>query len=243
MSRRPAKGSSRKKAAATPEWGSIAGATNTSNLQAATSVSADHSPTQTSGSESSFNSKAYRGGGGDDASSMSSSCEATLMGAPSAFEELPVCTKQVDAQSVSNHGLKAFEPPHVLVVEDTEMCAMVLTMLLDNLGCSSDVAENGAEALEKLGAAIDSGKSDLYSIILMDLRMPIVDGFEATEIIKNVLKLTVPVVAITADDTQDSRERCVKIGFDDFASKPMHHEILAAILEKHTGHKVTCESA
>ena len=234
---------SRKKGAA--EWSSIAGATNTATATAPSSepsgTSIQHSPSRTSDSDTSSFTNSKRGGDDDGSMTSSESALSTMLPEPSAFEELPKCTKQVDAHTVSNHGLKAFERPHVLVVEDTEMCADVLTMLLDNLGCSSEVAENGQVALEKLGACIDSSEPNFYSIILMDLRMPVVDGFQATEIIKGPLNLTVPVVAITADDTQDSRERCAKIGFDDFASKPMQHETLAAILEKHTGHKVTCE--
>jgi len=154
-----------------------------------------------------------------------------------AFEDPPVCTKVVEASSIAGQGLRAFDPPHVLIVEDTDMCSMVLEMLLGDLGCSSDIVEDGQEALDKL-RAVDP---DLYSLILMDLRMPVMDGFEATEAIKNTLKLTTPVIALTADDTQESRVRCEKIGFDDFASKPLSAEALAALLQKHVGHKVAPE--
>lgn len=104
----------------------------------------------------------------------------------------------------AGQGLRAFDPPHVLIVEDTDMCSMVLEMLLGDLGCSSDIVEDGQEALDKL-RAVDP---DLYSLILMDLRMPVMDGFEATEAIKNTLKLTTPVIALTADDTQVHSALC-----------------------------------
>jgi CheY-like chemotaxis protein len=204
----------------------------------------------------------------------------------------------------TGNGLKALEPPHVLIVEDMDMCAMVLECLLANLGCSSDIAEDGQEALDKLNAA----EPGLYSLILMDLRMPVMDGFQATDVIKNTLKLPIPVVALTADDTQvrvaesaeiaprptkgrgvaaplggfllvdwsvldcalaavlsplllwlavslppvsrsvawltrqDARDKCDKIGFDDFASKPLSKQGLEALLEKHAGHKVAADS-
>jgi len=150
------------------------------------------------------------------------------------FEEAVACTKRVEPSEIAGHGLRALDPPHVLIVEDTPMCAMVLEILLSNLGCSSDICEDGAEAVDKLG----SSEAGLYSLILMDLRMPNMDGFEATEIIKNKLRLTVPVVALTADDTQESREHCTRIGFDDFAPKPLTKALLVALLEKHTGHRV-----
>jgi len=118
-------------------------------------------------------------------------------------------------------------------VEDTEMCALVIQMLLQKLGCSSDHAENGEEALKLLSQA----EPGLYSLILMDLRMPVMDGFEATRIIKETYFLET-VVALTADESFEVRQKCEAIGFDDFATKPLHWEGLAALLEKHTGHVV-----
>jgi len=151
----------------------------------------------------------------------------------SGFVEPPVYEKMVQASCVAGTGLKALEAPHVLVVEDTEMCAIVLQMLLQKLGCSSDHAENGEVALQMLSQA----QPGLYSMILMDLRMPVMDGFEATRIIKETYFLET-VVALTADDSFDVREKCEAIGFDDFATKPLNWEGLASLLEKHTGHVV-----
>jgi len=161
-----------------------------------------------------------------------------LTAEPSDFDELALCTKVIEASAIAGNGLKALEPPHVLIVEDMDMCSMVLECLLANLGCSSDIAEDGQQALDKLNAA----EPGLYSLILMDLRMPVMDGFEATDVIKNTLKLPIPVVALTADDTQDARDKCDKIGFDDFASKPLSKQGLEALLEKHAGHKVAADS-
>ena len=81
------------------------------------------------------------------------------------------------------------------------MCATVVRMLLGKLGCSSDHAENGAEAVEMLKTA----EPGLYSLVIMDLRMPVMDGFDATRAIKEELLLDVPVVALTADETFDIR--------------------------------------
>lgn len=136
---------------------------------------------------------------------------------------------------IAKEGLKATIPPHVLIVEDTDMCATVIAMMLSKLGCSSDHAENGAEAVEMLRNADPS----LYSLVLMDLRMPVMDGFEATRAIKQDLKMSLPVVALSADETFDTREKCAMIGFDDFFSKPLKFEALVTMLEKQIGHIVS----
>lgn len=69
------------------------------------------------------------------------------------------------------------------------------------------------------------------------LAVPVMDGFEATRIIKETYFLET-VVALTADESFDVREKCEAIGFDDFATKPLQWDGLAALLEKHTGHVV-----
>ena len=149
-------------------------------------------------------------------------------------EEEPI-SKVVHASSIAGCGLRALEAPHVLVVEDTEMCAMVIMMLLQKLGCSADHAEDGQQALDML----EKAEPGLYSLVLMDLRMPVMDGFEATSIIKSKLGLTIPVVALTAEEAVDTRDKCTATGFDDFAAKPLKHDALVALLEKHTGHEVS----
>lgn len=154
------------------------------------------------------------------------------------FVQEPTMSKIVHASSVAGQGLRALHAPHVLVVEDSEMCAMVLIMMLKKLGCSTDHVMNGVEALERL----EGSEPGLYSIVLMDLRMPVMDGFEATDVIKNKLKLTVPVVALTAEDGLATRDKCKSTGFDDFAAKPLKHDALAALLKKHTNHKVAYEA-
>jgi len=150
-----------------------------------------------------------------------------------AFEDERAWAKVVAASCVAGQGLTAMDKPHVLVVEDTELCADVIRQLLRQLGCSSDHAADGEEALEKLVF----GEPGLHSLVLMDLRMPKKDGFDATAAIKK-LNIGVPVVALTADDTAATRKRCHEIGFDGFATKPLRAMQLAALLEKHVGHKV-----
>ena len=145
--------------------------------------------------------------------------------------------------------------------------------MLKQLGCSSDHAEHGEQALEQLMFS----EPGLHTLVLMDLRMNVMDGFNATMAIKK-MGMDVPIIAVTADGrsghsscaqlsavritphthpaptrapahpiaptptcapcSQETRARCKEIGFDDFATKPLLAETMAALLEKHTGHKL-----
>ena len=121
---------------------------------------------------------------------------------------------------------------HVLVVEDTQAAAQMLCMVLQELGCTTDHAEDGAVALELL--VMDADK---YNLILMDLRMPVMDGLDATRAIKK-MGIKVPVVAVTADETFETRSTCKEIGFNAFHAKPLLPVQLADILKVHAGHQV-----
>ena len=76
-------------------------------------------------------------------------------------------------------------------------------------------------------------RAGMYSMVLMDIRMPVMDGLEATSIIKNELKLDVPVVALTGELGSEILERCKEAGFDDFRSKPLRRQELEELIVKH----------
>ncbi|KAJ1451324.1 CheY-like superfamily, partial [Pelagophyceae sp. CCMP2097] len=71
-----------------------------------------------------------------------------------------------------------------------------------------------------------------YDLVLMDLRMPVMDGFEATRIAKQKLLIRIPIVAVTAESGFETQERCVRVGFDDFATKPIRLPTLLELLTK-----------
>jgi PAS domain S-box-containing protein len=119
---------------------------------------------------------------------------------------------------------------HVLVVEDMPLNQLLVKTLLDEFGFECDIAENGKIALEMIQAKI-------YDIILMDLQMPIMNGFETTDYIRNVLGSDVPIIALTADVTTVDREKCTKVGMNDYISKPVDERLLYSkimTLVKHT---------
>lgn len=107
----------------------------------------------------------------------------------------------------------------VLVVEDMALNQLLIKTLLDDFGFESDIAENGKIALKKL-------YDDPYDIILMDLQMPEMNGFEATKYIRNTIKLTIPIIALTADVTTVDMEKCKQAGMDDYIAKPINEKLL-----------------
>lgn len=107
----------------------------------------------------------------------------------------------------------------VLVVEDIALNQLLMKTLLDDFGFQREIADNGKIAIEKL-------KHTEYDIILMDLQMPEMNGFEATKYIRNTLKLTIPIIALTADVTTADLEKCKAVGMNDYIAKPVDERLL-----------------
>lgn len=141
----------------------------------------------------------------------------------------PLTKKMIASSMVASKGLKAMDKSSILVVEDTDTAAKLICMMLAKLNCSSLRAENGKKAIDILHDAIPG----MYDLILMDIRMPVMDGLEATRIIKNELKLDIPVVAVTGDTGSETKLKCEEIGFDGFCTKPLKMTELNSIIQKH----------
>ncbi len=107
----------------------------------------------------------------------------------------------------------------VLVVEDVKLNQLLMRTILDDFKFSWDIADNGKIAIEKL-------QTNSYDIILMDLQMPIMNGFEATEYIRNKMNLQIPIIALTADVTTVDVEKCKAVGMNDYISKPLDEKLL-----------------
>jgi CheY-like chemotaxis protein len=106
-------------------------------------------------------------------------------------------------------------------VEDNRINQKVLSHQLINLGYAIEVAENGVEAIAKV-------KSRSYDLIFMDVQMPVMDGFQATQQIRGLSEdaALVPIVAVTANAFQSEREKCFSSGMDDYLTKPVDKERL-----------------
>jgi CheY-like chemotaxis protein len=115
----------------------------------------------------------------------------------------------------------------VLLVEDNKVNQLVGSKVLGNLGYRFDIANNGLEAV----AAYESGT---YDAILMDCQMPEMDGYEATAAIRRLEQggIRTPIIAMTAAAMEGDREACIAAGMDDFVTKPVRLEIVAAVLER-----------
>ncbi|MBC7382561.1 MAG: PAS domain S-box protein, partial [Bacteroidia bacterium] len=107
----------------------------------------------------------------------------------------------------------------VLVVEDIALNQLLMETLLDDFGFERDIAENGKIAVEMLDK-----KS--YDIILMDLQMPVMNGFEATEYIRNKMNSKIPIIALTADVTTVDLAKCRSVGMNDYIAKPIDERLL-----------------
>jgi len=112
----------------------------------------------------------------------------------------------------------------ILLVEDDAFTQMFLTELLQRLGASIVLANNGLEALAVL-------EIDRFDIVLMDLRMPIMDGYQATLAIrKRALYAQLPVIAFSANVSDEEKRLCIATGMNDFVAKPINKkELLAAL--------------
>ena len=116
----------------------------------------------------------------------------------------------------------------ILLVEDNEFNQMVALEVLGGYGPSVTVADNGKVAVDLLA---DGHRFDL---VLMDVQMPIMDGFEATEIIRRDLGMSeLPIVAMTAHATTEDRARCLAKGMDDYLSKPIDRRKLQEVLVRY----------
>lgn len=125
----------------------------------------------------------------------------------------------------------------VLVVEDIPLNQLLMKTLLDDFGFGYDIAGNGKIAIEKL--LVRS-----YDIILMDLQMPVMNGFEATEYIRNKMNSKIPIIALTADVTTVDLAKCKSVGMDDYISKPVDERLLYSKivgLIKHPAHSKKIE--
>lgn len=118
----------------------------------------------------------------------------------------------------------------ILLVEDYEPNVLVATIMFNNFGYRYDVARNGQEAIERFSP-------DKYSIILMDVEMPVMDGFETTKHIRGLEKAkgsaAVPIIAMTAHAMKGDREKCLSVGMDDYIAKPFNPHQLQAVLSKY----------
>ncbi len=111
--------------------------------------------------------------------------------------------------------------PLVLIVEDNPVNQMTLKAIVKKIGCSVEMASNGEEA-------VVMAKEKKYDCILMDCQMPILDGFEATKLIRleDNINHETSIIAVTANAMSGDRDRCLNAGMDDYIRKPVKKDII-----------------
>ncbi len=114
----------------------------------------------------------------------------------------------------------------VLVAEDIVLNQLLIKIILLDFGFSIDIVNNGKMAIEYL-------QKNTYDIVLMDLQMPEMNGFEATTYIRNTLNSQIPIIALTADVTTADVEKCIAIGMNDYISKPIDENLLYSKMIKY----------
>ena len=119
--------------------------------------------------------------------------------------------------------------PRVLVVEDNPVNQVVARKLVEKLGCEVTLASNGQEGL-------DAAQESAFDLVLMDCRMPVLDGYEATRRLRcreiELGREPVPVIAMTANAMDGDRDECLGAGMDDYVTKPVDRRHLAEVIER-----------
>ncbi|MEC5160067.1 MULTISPECIES: response regulator [unclassified Janthinobacterium] len=133
-----------------------------------------------------------------------------------------------DEQMILNRNLgQHLRGVHFLLVEDNLLNQAVARGILEHMGATLDVVGDGLQAVERLRA-----EAQRYHIVLMDMQMPVMDGFSATHLIRTELRLTLPVIAMTAGVLASERERCISAGISDFIAKPVVVEEMLEVIDR-----------
>jgi CheY-like chemotaxis protein len=128
--------------------------------------------------------------------------------------------------------------PRVLLVEDNDINALLARRMLEKSGCEPKLCANGRDAVDTMRRVV-AGSEVPYDLILMDVHMPVLDGLEATRMIRALFDAASdpamrrpPIVALTANAFDDDRRRCLDAGMDDYLAKPFDRDDLHRMLER-----------
>lgn len=120
---------------------------------------------------------------------------------------------------------------NILLVEDNALNQVVASELLNDMGAKVKIANNGQESLDIL-----QENRKKYSVVLMDVQMPIMDGFTATGKIRTELHLDIPIIAMTAGVMEKERQQCIDAGMDDFIAKPIDVDKMLQVIQANILH-------
>jgi len=144
--------------------------------------------------------------------------------------EVPLSMPKEEDTSTSLEHF-SFTGKKVLVVEDNEINRKVMSYNLEPAGIQTTMANDGKEAVKKLE------RGEQFDLIIMDLQMPVMNGFQATVYIRQKLKLQIPIIAMTASALKNEELKCLQLGMNEYLTKPFAPEELFKLLEKYFDNK------
>ncbi|HEY9190592.1 MAG TPA: ATP-binding protein [Sulfurovum sp.] len=143
------------------------------------------------------------------------------------YEKKVLDAKPISLMTEPASDPKEDKPFSILIAEDYEVNRMFMGMLLNNYNkITYDFARNGKEAIHMV-------KTNPYDIILMDINMPVMNGCDATVIIREELKLDIPIIALTANALEGDKEKFINIGMNDYVAKPLEITNIDKLLKKY----------
>lgn len=146
----------------------------------------------------------------------------------------PTLPKEEEVKPATKTGAKQ-KTVHILVAEDNAINRKLVVALIKKKGWKASWVENGREVLAALKE--NSEQEDPFSLILMDVQMPLMDGLEATEIIRQSKEYKdfkrIPIIALTAHALKGDKEKCIRSGMDDYIPKPVKYDLFYRLIEKY----------
>jgi CheY-like chemotaxis protein/anti-sigma regulatory factor (Ser/Thr protein kinase) len=132
-----------------------------------------------------------------------------------------------DALAAAEINSVSLNEIRVLIAEDNPMNQQLIKHLMKNWAIDHTIVNNGAEVIEALN-------KKNFSLILMDIQMPEMDGYTTTSVIRNELHSQIPIIAMTAHAMMGEKEKCIQLGMNDYISKPLKETILYNIIAQYS---------
>lgn len=135
--------------------------------------------------------------------------------------------KDIPQLEIARPDSKILKNKKILIVEDNPLNRLVAATMLSNYGAELTEVTNGKEAVDLLRQ-----HNNRFDLILLDVQMPVMDGFETTHFIRNELYNNIPIIALTANALKGEREKCITAGMNDYLSKPFEEAALVTLIAK-----------
>ena len=137
-----------------------------------------------------------------------------------------------DNTKIDHETINTVLEGHVLLVEDNNINQLVTGEMLTNLGLTFDIAEDGKQAVQKVENAPQ------YDLVLMDVQMPVMDGYEATRLLREKGFTGVPIIGLSANAMKEDRQGALDAGMNDYLTKPIKQKALVTMLKQYLGKRL-----